>query len=56
MVEKGLVGQLAVVLKLDPVPGFVEYHCMLQDHDFKHLLGFGVREFALVDEGSDVAV
>ena len=56
MGEKSLVGQLGLVLKSDPVPGFVESPGMLQDHDFKHCLGFWVREFALVDEGIDMGV
>ena len=29
---------------------------MLQDHDFEHLLGVWVREFALVDQGCIVGV
>ena len=29
-------------------------HCMLQDHDFKHLLGLEVGKFALGDEGADM--
>ena len=53
--EKGLVGQLVLVLKLDPVPGFMKFDGMLEDHDF-NLLGFEVREFALVDEGSNAGV
>ena len=36
---------------MDPVSGLMVSHCMLQDHDFKHLLGLGMREFALGDEG-----
>ena len=31
--EKGLVGQLGLVLGVYPVPGFMESHAMLQDHD-----------------------
>ena len=49
--EKGLVGELGLVLEQDPVTGLVVLHCMLQDHDFQHLLGLEVRECALGDEG-----
>ena len=54
--EKGLVGQLGLVLGLDPVLGFMLSHCMLKDHDFEHLLSFRVGEFTLVDEGGDMGV
>ena len=54
--EKGLVGLLLLVLKLEPVHSFMEFHGMLQDHDYKHLLGSRVRQIALVDEGSNAGV
>ena len=50
MGEKSLVGELELVLEPDPVPCLMVSHCMLQDHEIKHLLGFGVREFTLGDE------
>ena len=53
--EKSLVGELGLVLEPDPAPCLVVLHCMLQ-HEFQHLLGFGVREFTLEDEGSDMGV
>ena len=31
-------------------------HSMLQDHEFKHLLGFWLEEFTLVDEGCNVGI
>ena len=36
--EQGLVSELRLVLLADPVPGLVELHCILQDHNFKHFL------------------
>ena len=56
MREKGFVAQLQLVLEWDPVPGFMESHGILQDHDFEHFLGFREREFAMVDEGGNVGV
>ena len=50
--KKGLVCELVMVLEVDPVSGFIVSHCMLQDHDFKHLLGLRVGEFALGSEGA----
>ena len=49
--KKGLVGELRLVLEMDPVSCIMVLHCMLQDHDFKHLLGLGMREFTKGDEG-----
>ena len=40
--EKRLIGELGLVLELDPVPCLMVFHCMLQDHEFEHLLGFKV--------------
>ena len=54
--EKSLVGELGLVLEPDPVPCLMVSCSMLQDHEFKHLLGFGVRKFTLVDEGCDMGV
>ena len=54
MREKGLVGELGLVLKLDPVPGLMVLHSMLQDHDFKHFLGFGMGELAHSDDVGSV--
>ena len=34
--------------------GLMISHGMLQDHDFQHFLGFGVRKFALGDEVFDM--
>ena len=54
MGEKGLLGELGLVLLEDPVSGLMESHCMLQDHDFEHLLGLGMGEFVLGDKVIDV--
>ena len=51
MGKKGLVGELGLIPETDPVSGLIISHCMLQDHDFKHLLGLGMREFTLADKG-----
>ena len=48
--EEHPVGQLGLVLEPDSVPCLMVLHSMLQDHEWKHPLGFGVREFALGDE------
>ena len=56
MGEKSLVGELGLVLEPDSVPCLVISHSMLQDHEFKHLHSFGVREFALGDEDSDMGI
>ena len=56
MGEKSLVGELGLVLELNQAPCLMVSHCMLQDHEFWHLLGFGVREFTLGDEGNDMGV
>ena len=50
MGEKGLVGQLRLVLELDPVPGFMVPHHMLKDYDLQCLLGLIVGKLALVNE------
>ena len=49
--KKGLVGKLGLVLEMDPVSGLMVLHCMLQNHDLKHLLGLGMREFTFGDKG-----
>ena len=54
VIKKGLVGELGLVLELDPVPYLVVSHCVLQDHDFEYLYGLGVSEFTLGDEGRDM--
>ena len=51
--EKGLIGELGLVLLADPVSGLMVLHCMLQDHDFKHLLDFRKGEPAFGDEVTD---
>ena len=51
--QEGLVYDLRLVLELDPVSALKVLHCMLQDHDFKHLLGLGVGKLTLGDEGAD---
>ena len=35
--------------------GLMVSHGILQDHDFQHFLGLGVREFARGNEGRDMA-
>ena len=54
--EMNLVGEVGVLLELDPVPCLMVSHSMLQDHDLEHLLGFGVGEFTLRDKCSDRGV
>ena len=56
MREESLLGELGLILELDPVPCLVVLHSVLQDHKFKHLLGFRVKEFTLEDEGIDMGV
>ena len=53
MSRKELVGELGLVLELDPVPCLLVSHCMLQEHDFEHFYGLGENEFTLGDEGTD---
>ena len=52
--RKRLVGELGLVLETDPVSGLMVSHCMLQDHDFKHLLSLGMDKLALGNEGAYV--
>ena len=52
--KKELVGELGLVLEPDLVSGLMVSHCMLQDHDFVHLLGLGVGKLALGNKGTDV--
>ena len=52
MGKKGLVGELGLVLELDPVLCLMVSHCVLQDHTFEHFYGVGMVEFALRDEGT----
>ena len=54
MGKKGLIGEQGLVLETDQVSGLMVSHCMLQDHDFKHLCGLGMREFTLADKGGYV--
>ena len=54
--EKNLVGELGLVLELDPVPCLMVKHCALQEHEFWHLFGFGVREFTMGDDSSDMGI
>ena len=51
MGERGLVDELGLALEPDTVVDLMVSHSMLQDHDFQHFLGLGVREFTLGDEG-----
>ena len=51
--KKALVSELGLVLELDPVSGLMASHCMLQDHDFKHLLGLWVGKLTVGKEGTD---
>ena len=52
MGEKGLGGQLGLVLEPDPAPGFMVSHYMLEDHNLQHLLGLVLGKLALVHESS----
>ena len=56
MGEKHLVDELGLVLEPGPVPDLMVAQDMLQDHQFNHLLGFGVREFALGDDGGNAGI
>ena len=56
MGEKGLVGQLGLILEPDPVPGFAVSHHMLEDHDLQHLPGLIMRKLPLVGKSSYPAV
>ena len=53
MGEKDPVGDLGLVLHLDPVPGLMVTQGMLEDHHLQHLLHLVVCELALVDEDYD---
>ena len=53
--KKGLVGELGLILKPDPVPCLMVMPCMLQDHDCEHFYGLERSEFALGDEGTDTS-
>ena len=54
MGEKGLLYKLGLIVELDPVPGLMVSHCMLQDHELKHLLCFRLGELGLGDKGGNV--
>ena len=51
--EKGLLGEMGLVLLVDPVSVLMESHCELHDHDFEYLLGLDMEEFTLGDEVTD---
>ena len=54
VIEKGMVGELGLVLEPDPIIGLMVSHGMLQDHDFQHFLGLAVGKLTVGDEGIDV--
>ena len=55
MDKKGLVGELGLVLELDPVPCLAVLHCVLQDDDVEHFYSLGVVKFVLGDEGTYIS-